>query len=110
MKIQITIAVCVAIALSACNKKSNAPPGSPVKPYEPKSLAKPDLFVARMDGKYGYIDKTGLMVLPPRYVKALEFSDGLAAVLQAFGRSVRDAAARSIDDAPSSRRMAAAFP
>jgi hypothetical protein len=79
MKKYIIPSLCVAIALSACGKK-NGPPGSAVKPYEPKSLAKPDLFLARVNGRYGFIDKTGTMVLPPRYLRALEFSEGLAPV------------------------------
>jgi hypothetical protein len=34
-----------------------------------------------VDGKlYGYIDKTGKMVIPPRYYRAVRFSEGLAAV------------------------------
>jgi WG containing repeat len=31
-------------------------------------------------GRYGYIDKSGKMVIPPQYVMADNFSEGLAAV------------------------------
>lgn len=38
------------------------------------------LAVARINGKYGYIDKTGKLAIPPQYEEAGAFSDGLAPV------------------------------
>jgi len=34
----------------------------------------------RVSGKWGYIDRTGKMVIPARFLDARSFSDGLAAV------------------------------
>jgi uncharacterized membrane protein YhaH (DUF805 family) len=38
------------------------------------------MAVVLLDGKYGYIDKTGKEVIPLKYDNAWDFSDGLAAV------------------------------
>jgi len=38
------------------------------------------LFPIRAEGKYGYIDTTGRVVIPPRYSRAEPFSDGLGLV------------------------------
>ena len=38
------------------------------------------LFLAKSDGKYGYIDKTGTYVINPQFEDATHFSEGLAAV------------------------------
>ena len=38
------------------------------------------LYPFQKDGKYGYINKTGDMVVPPMYEKADYFYDGLAAI------------------------------
>lgn len=41
---------------------------------------KPEEKILGWDFKYGYIDKTGKMVIPPRYESATFFSEGLALV------------------------------
>ena len=41
---------------------------------------KPALFVVRVDGKNGFINAKGELVIPPTFRKAYPFSDGLAAV------------------------------
>jgi hypothetical protein len=38
------------------------------------------LFPVRQNGKYGYIDRAGKIVIPPRFDAASRFSDGLALV------------------------------
>lgn len=37
------------------------------------------LFWIREDGKYGYIDKTGKVVIPPQYENTMGFNEGVAA-------------------------------
>lgn len=37
-------------------------------------------LLARLDGKYGFLDTQGEWVIPPQYEEALAFSEGLAAV------------------------------
>ena len=38
------------------------------------------LVVVKIDGKYGYADKSGALVIEPRFDRAEGFSEGLAAV------------------------------
>jgi hypothetical protein len=38
------------------------------------------LFLVREKGKYGYIDRTGRVIIPPKFKEAGNFSDGLARV------------------------------
>src|SRR6476620_11427520 len=87
MKISILALLCLVAALPACKRSDpKAAAAAPVKPYQPKDRTKPDLFLARSKGKYGFIDKTGKFVLPPIYRKALEFSEGLAPVEAITGK------------------------
>ena len=47
----------------------------------------PTLFPVRVEGKYGYIDKKGKLVIQPQFSGASRFSEGLAAVqMQRAGR------------------------
>jgi hypothetical protein len=39
------------------------------------------LFPVQVDGKWGYIDRTGTIVIPPQFGFAGSFSEGLARVL-----------------------------
>ena len=78
MKEPLVIVVCLAAALSGCGKKGTT--SAQVKPYEPKDLTKPELFLARVNGRYGFIDRFGQMAISPRFLRALEFSEGLAPV------------------------------
>src|SRR5262249_17761161 len=39
-----------------------------------------DLYPAKQDGKWGYIDRAGRIVIPPQFDYAWDFSDGLAPV------------------------------
>jgi hypothetical protein len=45
-----------------------------------QDTGEPRLFHVRQDGRYGYINGEGTMVIEPRYDVACPFSDGLAAV------------------------------
>ena len=53
---------------------------APAFAQESPAGAEPRLFPAAKDGKWGYIDSTGKVVLPLRYDGANPFSEGLAAV------------------------------
>jgi hypothetical protein len=39
-----------------------------------------ELFPVEIDEKYGYIDKTGKIIIPPKFDHATDFSEGLAAI------------------------------
>ena len=45
-----------------------------------QTLSDAELYPVRVNGKEGYIDATGRMVIKPQYEKALYFSEGLAGV------------------------------
>lgn len=38
------------------------------------------LYVVNVNGKYGYIDKTGKIIITPQFDEAYPFSEGLASV------------------------------
>jgi hypothetical protein len=52
----------------------------PVKHYSSEIT----LFPIKQDGKWGYIDNQGKIVIPPQYQQAAEFSEGLAQADDAF--------------------------
>lgn len=58
-------------------------PTSPEAQFYPGRWFKNGLAPARILGKYGFIDETGKVVIQPKYEFALEFSEGVAAVLVA---------------------------
>lgn len=43
--------------------------------------ATPHLFPVKKDGKWGYIDKTGKIVIEPRFLEAADFSEGMGVVV-----------------------------
>jgi hypothetical protein len=106
MKKEAVLFLCLALASPACKRNgsnqaegdatakqaeasASAPaekPLTPIAPYQPKDTTKPTLFPARMNGRYGFIDKTGKMVVEPQFQRALEFSEGLAVVEDAKGQ------------------------
>jgi hypothetical protein len=45
-----------------------------------KSVSDNPLFLINVDGKYGYINKSGKIIVKPQYDEAAEFSEGLAEV------------------------------
>ncbi|HEY0099291.1 MAG TPA: WG repeat-containing protein, partial [Pyrinomonadaceae bacterium] len=50
----------------------------------------PNLFPVKQDGKWGYIDRTGKMVVAPQYDVAWEFREGLAYVKAGAQRGLID--------------------
>ncbi|NER22786.1 MAG: protein kinase [Symploca sp. SIO1C2] len=52
------------------------PPSETELPSSPEELLKP----VKIDGKYGYKDTTGAVVIPPQFDRAGKFSEGLAEV------------------------------
>jgi hypothetical protein len=104
MKKEAALFLCLALAAPACRQRGPNQPDSgaaatkqsdatatpkastPIAPYAPKDRTKPTLFPARMNGKYGFIDKTGKTVIEARFQRALEFTEGLAAVEDARGQ------------------------
>jgi len=47
------------------------------------------LFVIEVDGEYGFIDRTGAIVIEPQFIYAQGFSEGLAQVVVAEGWGVK---------------------
>jgi hypothetical protein len=47
----------------------------------------PPLFPVNVKGKWGYIDQTGQMVIPPQFGFACRFSEGLATVVTVDGEN-----------------------
>jgi len=68
------------ILLLACTVlllgKVSSTPDSPFT----ASLFEKDIFLIRSNGRYGYMDKSGKVVISPQYDMANAFSEGLAAV------------------------------
>src|SRR3954467_4699385 len=54
---------------AGCNREG------PVRPGEQRS----GLFLVRKDGRWGYVDRSGSLKIPPQFEQAGPFSDGLAA-------------------------------
>ena len=50
----------------------------------------PSLFPVRVEGKWGYIDRAGRLVIQPQYEVAWDFSEGLAYVRAGATRGVID--------------------
>ncbi|WP_017656110.1 WG repeat-containing protein [Fortiea contorta] len=74
-----------AIAILANHLNFNIPdnPETTLKKYfDPYNVSDfvSGLAVINVNGKYGYIDKTGKIVIPPQFDQAKAFSEGLAAV------------------------------
>ncbi len=64
----IGVLICMAILTWACEAKQ-------------KGVESTSLFPIKKDGKWGYIDKTGKIIIDPQYDDAWPFSEGLAAVM-----------------------------
>ncbi len=60
----------VAVAASACGRDEVPTPQVPP----------PVLFAVKQDGKYGYMDRTGQVVIQPKYTQAGPFREGYALV------------------------------
>jgi hypothetical protein len=60
-----------------CGCRKDPPPPAPV--VVAPSVPDRDYFVVRVNGKEGYIDRTGKIVIQPQFDKAFPFTEGLAA-------------------------------
>ncbi len=58
-----------------------------VPPVGPASYFSEDRARVRRDGRWGFIDRTGEPVIPPRFAQAWDFRDGLARVRFTDGRT-----------------------
>src|SRR5690242_7805177 len=75
---------CSRSGTSRAESKSGAGPGPKFTPY---SAGPVDRWPVRINGKYGFIERDGKLVLKPEYAGATRFSEGLAAVqLKTAGR------------------------
>src|SRR3954462_2626566 len=54
------------------------------------------LFPIRQDGKWGYINRTGEVVIKPQYDDAWDFSEGLAYVREGARRGLIDKTGRMV--------------
>jgi hypothetical protein len=81
MKLNIFILIILAILpLSGCNKIDlGSIDPKPNLTNIPTSVSS-DRFLFLRDGKFGYIDKAGKIIIPPRFDDARNFSEGLATV------------------------------
>ncbi|MEO0020342.1 MAG: WG repeat-containing protein [candidate division WOR-3 bacterium] len=61
------------LALISCGQQSKAPTAKPKKGHA-------GLFPVKVKDKWGYIDKTGNLVINPQFDDAWSFSEGLAVV------------------------------
>lgn len=59
--------------------------------------AAPDLFRVQQNGKFGFIDKGGTVVIPITLAAAGEFSEGLATVGGPFGRDYIDTSGKMMN-------------
>ena len=83
----VIILLAAVLAFGACKRSQTA--NASQKPEEAVATGKPSppvaksdtpvMYPARVDGKYGLIDKTGKMVVAPQFKKVLDFTEGLAA-------------------------------
>jgi hypothetical protein len=73
--IVLPLAVCISMSCKKANKdvKSPAPATQTLSSPSPETKEETGLFPARVNGKYGFIDKTGKMVLQPQFSRALRF-------------------------------------
>jgi hypothetical protein len=69
----------VSTAGNSARPQEAAQPGQNVSPQSPTNETDP-LFPVKDHGKWGYMDKTGKMVIPPQYDIASGHSEGLAGV------------------------------
>ena len=67
------------LSLGTRTLPQTATPSAALGPGSSDSETVP-LFSVREDGKFGYIDKTGKLVIPPMYDEAYDFNEGLAKV------------------------------
>jgi len=78
--------VSLAICLPICGTAQEAPQPSGISPESPS----PQLLVAvkSANGKWGYQDKNGTYVIPPKFVHAEAFHEGVALVTTTWGMNL----------------------
>jgi WG containing repeat len=76
-----TIPIAAVVVLAAVAAGNPAAPSAAPSPAAKPAAATSPLFPVRRDGKWGYIDRTGHVVIAPRFERAERFSEGLAAVV-----------------------------
>src|SRR5262245_43011234 len=67
------------LLLTAVSCARRVPPQVAATPQPAPTVADLDYFVIRLDGKQGFMDRSGRVVIPPRFVKVYPFTEGLAA-------------------------------
>jgi WG containing repeat len=80
MVIRLLLTVMAILPLTSCGNNlfsQSISSSDPVKIATSKNL---DLFLFRKNGKLGFIDRTGKIVIPAKFDSAHKFSEGLAAV------------------------------
>lgn len=73
-KIAFLLIIPVLIILSGCDQAKDE--AKTITSFLPTSK----LYVVNVNGKYGYIDKTGKIIITPQFDEAYPFSEGLASV------------------------------
>jgi len=73
-------ALALLAAALGCGGSDDAVPRPPEPTYEAIGPFSEGRAAVKQAGTWGYIDKSGRVVIPPRYQRALPFSEGLAAV------------------------------
>ncbi len=69
----IFLSIILALSISCSDEVQNK--------SDEKKLNEPVLYPISVDHKYGYIDKTGKIVIEPQFDYALPFKEGLAIVV-----------------------------
>jgi hypothetical protein len=83
------------VPLSASSTQAQAPAQPAAPPPAKKAADVPPLYPIRVNGKFGYIDRTGKIVVTPQFQRAWDFHDGMARVDSATdGRGIMDAAGK----------------
>lgn len=72
-----------------------ASPQQPTSLPAQKAAYVPPLYPVRLDGKYGYMDRTGKIVVAPQFSRGWDFHDGMAQVDSAEGHGIIDAAGKT---------------
>jgi hypothetical protein len=76
---------------STAQDSAQEPSSAPAK----KTPEIPPLYPVRLDGKYGYMDRTGKIVVAPQFSRGWDFHDGMARVDSAEGHGIIDVAGKT---------------
>ena len=93
-----SLVILLLVALSGCALSEPRAPAPPPGAFASASAADralgDDRFAVRVQGLWGYIDRTGALAVPPRFLAARPFHEGRAAVRTADGWGFVDPAGR----------------